>query len=97
MIVLKVDEMKCGTKLQLEHWESLAHLDVPVDIVAAYPKAKESMPGIFAPKRGQTFRLAIGFNSNKEAEQVYGSLLNGSTKLLDHTSNFSEKEFARCL
>lgn len=97
MKVLHVGTLKCGTKVQLEHWESDAHLDIPIDIVAAYPKAIESMPGQFAPKRGRTFRLAIEFDNKVDAEHAYLSLLHGTKKILDYVDSYREKELAKCL
>lgn len=97
MKVLHVGTLKCGTKVQLERWESDAHLNIPIDIVAAYPKALETMSGQFAPKRGRTFRLAIQFENQQEAEQAYGCLLNGDASLLDYVDDFREKELVKCL
>lgn len=89
--------MPCGTKIQNEHWLSLEHIDVPVYVVAAYPKALESMPGQFAPKRGRSFRLAIEFDNEQDSKQAYESLLNGDASLIDYVNKYREKELAICL
>lgn len=97
MKVLQIDSMPCGTKVQLERWELDAHLNIPIDIVAAYPKALETMPGQFAPKRGRSFRLAIEFDNEQDSKQAYESLLNGDASLIDYVNKYREKELAICL
>lgn len=97
MKIIQVDILPCGKKVQTEHWHSNAHINIPIDIVAAYPIAKESLPGEFAPKRGRLFRLSIDFDSKEEAAEAFEEIRTGKKQLLDYKNQFQNKEFIDCL
>lgn len=95
MKVLQKSIMKDGTKIQREYWEEFLSSPLCVNLITAYPKAKESgeSPVLVYPKRGETFRLEIEFKTTEEAERVFCLLESGEKLLRDCANNFSHKEY----
>ena len=97
MKVLKKGAMSDGTKIQIEEWSENYSFMPYGSTIASYPKSKVSHAGSFSPKGNETYRFEFDLNSNKEAEQVFNSLLNGNSVLADHKSKLTRKEYADCI
>lgn len=90
--------------IRLEDWSTTyPGIYAPCSTVAAYPVARESLHGYFAPKRGECFRLGMDFPSEGQAKSAVEDLRNGVTTLADYHSFFMqtptirEADWLRCL
>ena len=97
-----------GCPLRLEDWS----MDYPcshhgADVVAAYPTSRESLytgTGFTPfPKRGESFRLEMHFETENAAVEAFGKLLTGLASLHDYAScvlstpTISAADFMRCI
>ena len=94
----KVASIAYGTYgVNLEDWsESYPSLHVPCDVVAAYPIAQDSnweygnsgMRRTYPyPKRGESFRVELCFDSGEEAKHAFKALLSGKKDIKDFWRN----------
>ena len=94
--------------LRLEDWS----MDYPcthhgADVLAAYPTSRESLyagTGFTPyPKRGESFRLEMHFETENAAVEAFGKLLTGLASLRDYAScvlstpTISAADFMRCI
>lgn len=97
MKVLKKGAMSDGTKIQIEEWSEDYSFMPYGRTIGVYAKSKMSHEGSFTPKGNEIYRFEFDFNSNKEAEQVFNSLLNGNSVLADYKSKLTRKEYVDCI
>ena len=74
--------MPDGTKIQIEDWSEVYPTVYPIQMIAAYPKAKREGWWV---RRNESFRLEIscGFESNDEVRKYFDGLVGGTVKLED--------------
>lgn len=82
MTILEKGIMKDGTQIQLEDW-SEEYPNLKGKTLAAYPIAKRSLEGSFAPKEGKTFRCCFTFRE-AVAKEVFEKLKEGKEELIDY-------------
>ncbi len=82
--------MPDNTEIQIEDWsEAYPTIFCKNSIIAAYPKAKESVFNrLFDhlppyPMRNKTFRAWFEFDSAEEAKTAFGDLISGRKTLLE--------------
>lgn len=89
--------MPDGTKVQREDWSAVYDCFAFCSTIAAYPIAKESGDGCFSPKRGETFRIAIDFECEKDAIACFQSLVNGSKQIKDYAEHCRPRDYVQYL
>jgi hypothetical protein len=95
--VIKRATMPNGTKIQIEDWSGDYSFAPYGGTVAAYPKAKVSHEGAFAPKGNETFRAGFNFPTTAEAKTAFERLESGKGALSDYVGNMERPEYADCL
>ncbi len=97
MSVLKVGQMPCGTKMQIENWHGEYGFLPKAGTLAAYPVATVSLEGQFSPKRGRKFRASFNFDNEAEAEQAFNELTAGTKQLKDFINLINDPRKIECL
>lgn len=97
MKILQKGQTSDGTAIQREEWNEDYEFMEYGATVAAYPIAKESANGLFAPKRGEKFRAAFQFNTTEEAEQCFNQLASGEKTLIDYVDRLDRPDHVICL
>lgn len=89
--------MPDGAHLLIEDWSVVyPGLSDPFTVVA-YPVAKTSIPGAFAPKAGETFRCGFCFPTLKAAEAAFSALENGNAQLSDYAKYMDTPRYRPCI
>lgn len=86
MKVIICGVMPDETEVQIEDWSEDYSFHAYADKLAAYPKSKTSMPGLYAPKQKEIFRADFNFKSHGEAQQAFDALVSGKALLSDYRS-----------
>lgn len=97
MKVIEVGKMPDGTKVQIEDWHEDYEFCEGGSIIGAYPVAKLSLDGQFAPVKNKTFRLALHFDNAEQAKQSFDKLRNGEMSLIDYKDHVNNKKLLECL
>ena len=97
MKILERTILTDGTAIQREDWSRDYGFMAEGTTVAAYHIAKESGDGCFSPKRGETFRIAIDFECEKDAIACFQSLLNGSKQIKDYAEHCRPHDYVQYL
>ena len=97
MKIVKKGFMPDTTPIRIEDWSETYSFYKPASTLTAYPKAESNLPGTWSPKRGNSFRLEMQFDSKKSAERAFDDLISGRTTLADYTAYMRHPEYAKCL
>ena len=105
MKIIEKAEMKEGTKIQIKDWSGDYTCYSPSDTLAAYPISKNSVPGPFSPKIGETFRSQFNFDNAKQCKEAFDCLVSEKKSLYDYKDkmriclnyNATREEWYKCL
>lgn len=98
MKILEKGIIPDGTKIQIEEWNEDYSFMSYGSTIGAYPTSQVNCGGTWSPKRGETFRFQLDFNSNNEAKKAYMELLNGNKTLKDYRNEFTgHEEYLECI
>lgn len=98
MKVIKTGKLPDGVEIMIEDWSmNYPGIYASESVVAAYPISKYTLPGAFSPKAGETFRAEFDFDSAKQAEEAFNSLVNGEKQLTDYIDRLRYPHRAPCL
>lgn len=87
MKIIAKDKMKDGTKIQIEDWSNDYTCFSPSSSLAAYPISKNTVPGCFSPRVGETFRVEFQFNNAKQCKEAFDYLASDKKLLHDYKDN----------
>lgn len=76
-----------GVLMRLEDWQDDFPFFPFADTLGLYPIARRSGEGLFTPRKGKEFRLALVFESTEQALKAYYSLKDGTTTIEDYAEN----------
>ena len=97
MKIIKKGILPNGDNLIIEDWsENYPTLSNRYNVVA-YPIAKASIQGSFAPKGGEGFRCGFCFPTIEAAENAFSALETGINKLSDYADNMERADYLPCI
>ncbi|MFT8556588.1 hypothetical protein [Liquorilactobacillus hordei] len=84
MKVSMKNKLPDGTKIQVEDWSKDYNFLNKNDMLVVYPIAKISGDNQFSPRQGETFRLELEFDDEKQVMTAYNELMNGNKQIADY-------------
>lgn len=91
MVVTKKAVLPDGTTIQIEDWSKDYPFYKANCTLAAYPKSKADIAGMFAPKFGERFRAEFEFETAKLCETAFSELQSGNKILADYAEYLVRK------